>query len=215
MGTYDAKNNKIAIYVDGLLKKSVDYTIGSGQTYRNVWVNNFFIGRDPNNSTANAGYFYQGYVNDVRFYDHCLSGREVKEISDGLILHYRFSSPLTDASSNLVRNGFGNLGYENWVSSTNASTDVPSASTATKSFYNNNTVDLIPIVPDHQYTLSGYVKRYGTTTTASRMSIIPYDADKLRIQNYHSNGFLTATTTTLARDLNPGDTVIHAANLSG
>lgn len=166
------------------------------------------IGRE---TYANGYFGFNGEICDLRVFNHCLSDKEIREIANGLILNYRFSSPLTDASSNLVRNGFGNLGYENWAN-TNASTDVPSASTATKSFYNNNTTEGIPIVPDHQYTLSGYVKRYGTTTTASRMSIIPYDADKLRIQNYHSNGFLTATTTTLAKDLNSGDTVVYVTS---
>lgn len=211
--TYSAEENKMAIYVDGVLRNRVDYIIGSGQTYRNVWTNNFYIGRDPNNSTANAGYFFQGSVNDVRFYDHCLSDKEVKEISKALILHWKLSDQLVEGNGNLIKNGFGWLGASvNWASSSNISTDVPSASTASYSYVNNNTVDLIPINPDHTYEISGYQKRNGTTGSASRFSIAPYDVDKNWITNYMSNGFQTATTTTLAKDLVSGDTVVYVTS---
>lgn len=44
------------------------------------------------NSTSGAGsafsYPMSGYINDFRLYDNCLSEKEIKEISKGLILHY-------------------------------------------------------------------------------------------------------------------------------
>lgn len=85
--TYDVNTNIISFYFDGVLANSVSYT--TGYTYSSSWVNGIFIGRDPNNSTANAHYFYKGDMNDVRIYDHCLSPKEVKEISKGLVLHYQ------------------------------------------------------------------------------------------------------------------------------
>ena len=60
------------------------------------------------NSTSGAGvafsYPMNGYINDFRLYDHCLSPMEVKQISQGLVLHY----PLN-------RNGWG---QENLISGT-------------------------------------------------------------------------------------------------
>lgn len=44
------------------------------------------IGDDYRGGTSVS---YMGYINDVRIYDHCLSAREVHEISKALFLHYK------------------------------------------------------------------------------------------------------------------------------
>jgi len=99
-GTYDKVTNKISIYVDGILKNTVNYT--SGSTYSSSWTNGIFIGRDPNDNTQNDSYFYKGKVNDVRIYDHCLSAKEVHEIAKGLILHYKLDDPYIESTINLI-----------------------------------------------------------------------------------------------------------------
>lgn len=101
--TYDLETNTMSIYVDGQLKNSRIYTAGA--TYVHSWTNYFYVGRDPNNSTANAAYFYNGSVNDVRFYDHCLSAKEVKEISKGLAVHYKLNEQYVGTISNMLTPG--------------------------------------------------------------------------------------------------------------
>ena len=49
-----------------------------------VAATNLYIGKRG----GDTGY-YSGKLNDVRIYDHCLSDKEVEEISKGLVLHYK------------------------------------------------------------------------------------------------------------------------------
>lgn len=55
--------------------------------------------------------FLTGYVNDFRVYDHCLSTREVKELSKGLVLHYPLNQP--ERSQNLIANSTTVIGGGN------------------------------------------------------------------------------------------------------
>lgn len=54
---------------------------------------NLYVG----SATYYNGFTLKGSINDVRIYDHCLSAKEVKELSKGLICHYK-----------LDNDGFGN-----------------------------------------------------------------------------------------------------------
>lgn len=77
----------------------------------------FYVNGDLKGTTSNVdttyycrGDFYIGdngvdiLQNDVRIYDHCLSTKEVKEISQGLILHYKLDGWSGGAGENLVWN---------------------------------------------------------------------------------------------------------------
>ena len=96
--TYDVKTNDICIYVDGKIGKKEKYT--SGYTYASSWSNEICIGRNTNAGSETTDYFYQGNINDVRIYDNCLSAKEIREISKGLILHYPLNQP--EQSKNLI-----------------------------------------------------------------------------------------------------------------
>lgn len=56
---------------------------------------------------GNPSYILNGYLNDCRYYDHCLSAKEVEEISKGLISHFKlnnngYSNLLTSTTSRTV-----------------------------------------------------------------------------------------------------------------
>lgn len=59
-------------------------------------------------SFGQAGSMVQ--LQDFRIYDHCLSPKEVKEVSKGLILHYPLSSPYEEPVKNIYGNQYEN-GY--------------------------------------------------------------------------------------------------------
>lgn len=57
------------------------------------------IGRE----TYAGGYFgFNGCLNDLRIYDHCLSEKEIKEIAKGLILHYKLDDAYNEQSTFLT-----------------------------------------------------------------------------------------------------------------
>ena len=78
--------DKTNAYVDGVLCGSIQYG-GMPSTYD---VADVLIG----GATYTTPTFrFNGLMNDIRIYDHCLSPLEVKEISKGLVLHYPLSMP--------------------------------------------------------------------------------------------------------------------------
>ena len=71
------KNPNGFMYINGILKHQFTGTSNSSSFAYET------------NLMANGGTFK--YLNDYRIYDHCLSAAEVKEISQGLVLHYKLS----------------------------------------------------------------------------------------------------------------------------
>jgi hypothetical protein len=50
--------------------------------------------------------------------------------------------------------------------------------------------NVIPINPNHTYTISGYIKSSGATSGTTYPAILPYDIDKKFIGYYNcANGF--------------------------
>lgn len=89
------KDSMIHIYVDG---KKVGSTTNIG-TWSNAGLNSFYIGRDSRTGST----VVNGLIDDVRIYDHALSEREVRDLSQGLVLHYTF-----DQFQEPTENGFTN-----------------------------------------------------------------------------------------------------------
>ena len=79
-------NSKMTVYLDGIENTSgtpsvlPTYTTDTGLCIGCFYYNNSFI------------YQILGFVNDFRLYDHCLSQKEIKELSKGLCLHYKLSN---------------------------------------------------------------------------------------------------------------------------
>ena len=98
------------IYRNGIL--STDSWSGTLAT-KNKTAGHFYLGRDSRTGTTALN----GRLNDVRIYDHCLSAAEVREISQGLVLHYKLDDIYSMATTNQLGSksehfsGWGSYGF--------------------------------------------------------------------------------------------------------
>ena len=97
------------LYLNGVL---INETTTTG-TPTTATTSTFSIGASQTSPTAASGNQFNGYLNDVRIYDHCLSPLEIKEISQGLVLHYKlnnftnFTDLINDSASWTLYNNLG------------------------------------------------------------------------------------------------------------
>lgn len=103
-------------YVNGVLDGSTTET--GTPAYVNTSL--YSIGGSMGSATAVTGNYLNGYINDVRIYDHALSVAEVKELAKGLVCHYKLDttglenllaySKVNDANKILLKNNISS----NW-----------------------------------------------------------------------------------------------------
>ena len=95
----------VSYYINGELRQTANYSIAA--TY---WANLFSIGASQANGSSYANYL-NGRLNDFRFYNHCLSLKEIKRISKALTLHFKLNKP-AHPSTNIISesSGYGNNG---------------------------------------------------------------------------------------------------------
>ena len=107
------------LYVDGVLDSSTT-NVGTPTTLNET---SYAIGACHSGATTVSGNPLNGYLNDVRFYNHALSLAEIKELSKGLLRHHKLDTPFS--ISNLVRNttytpynNYGSAGFTATVTNT-------------------------------------------------------------------------------------------------
>ena len=77
------------LYINGELKDSTQ-TVGTTSA---VNANGCLIGYAQSSTSLTTGsQGLKGRLNDVRIYNHCLSQKEIEEISKGLVLHYKLDN---------------------------------------------------------------------------------------------------------------------------
>lgn len=83
--TYDGVS--IKLYIDGNYKneRALEFDLTTTPCY-------FMIGARDNGSGGYSVHAPAAYYNDIRYYDHCLSPEEVREIANGLVLHYKLDA---------------------------------------------------------------------------------------------------------------------------
>lgn len=104
--TYDGASLKS--YLNGNLIATRDGTLAA----RSKTAGEFRLGRD----TRTTDTALNGKLNDIRVYgDHCLSAAEVREISQGLVLHYKLDT-LYPASPTHIDSTISDTAYNNSIS---------------------------------------------------------------------------------------------------
>lgn len=98
--TYQGSSNTVTIYING-----VKCSTQQPKNLTGLSDTTALIGK-----RSSETYLFEGYLNDFRIYNTCLSPRQVKEISRGLICHY----PLGEIDGkiggrNLIKNSRGNV----------------------------------------------------------------------------------------------------------
>ena len=91
-------NGKIKYYINGEYKQEYNMTLNESQ-----WGTLFSIGASQANGSGYGNYL-TGQLNDIRIYDHCLSTKEIKELSKGLILHYKLDDSYLSKGENIMPN---------------------------------------------------------------------------------------------------------------
>ena len=87
ISTYD--NGKCKLYKNGIYIGELN---NQNQFYSDTTITS--IGK----CTYGQFFGFNGYINDLRIYDHCLSNKEVDEIAKGSVLHYQ----LNQSNQNLI-----------------------------------------------------------------------------------------------------------------
>ena len=93
--TYSKSAKQLILYVDG----NTEYTLNN---YVNSSIADYIIIFDWSTTYSGISYRPATKLNDIRIYDHCLSPKEIKEISKGLVLHYPLNDAYVEGTTNLV-----------------------------------------------------------------------------------------------------------------
>lgn len=159
---------------------------------------NTMIGRE----TYASGYFsFNGDISDVRIYDHCLSPKEVKEISKALVLHYPLNDTyITQSTTVYDCSGYSNNGTV--IGSLSCVEDTPRYNVST--YFSANTKHIaLPSINysgfGNSYTFSwwakGNPKMMWGFADGNRLNI-PFVGCYANTENSYKNPFYTPGTTT-------------------
>ena len=106
--TYSRNTRRLRLWINGSTYSNVGHSADPPTDFRtnNLKINYKAIA-GGNGASANIPF----YINDVRIYNHALSEKEVKELSKGLVLHYKLSGP---GNENILTNSTGLQGTSYW-----------------------------------------------------------------------------------------------------
>ena len=194
--SYNGDTSKLSLYLNGEFK----------QEYVTTYA------KEGIASTITLPYGDTRYINDFRIYDHCLSPKEVKEISKGLVLHYPLNDAYVEGTSNLFsadltyHTNWNNSGSAiwNWNDNTIPKINNSIIYSISRTDTGNSTIccGRCNLVAGKTYTASVYVYLSGNTdsnifyvrSVDTNVSILKYNNDA-NPQKWPQNQWIRATAT--------------------
>lgn len=149
-GGYTYDGNNIKLYVNGVCENTISFTnmsVPANPIKVFIW------------SLSHQDYYFNGKLNDVRIYNHCLSLKEVKEISKALILHYPMNnSGLGFCNPNLLT---GTTTGDGWSKTSFDSVERVFTRSTTGTSETYIAKSGVPLRPSTTYTLTADIKTNG------------------------------------------------------
>lgn len=139
--TWSGMEGKLRLYLNGNLVATSD--VPSSVSY-------------DASSSFKIPYDGPRYINDFRVYDHCLSAKEVKEISKGLLCHYK-----------LDNNGFGG---ENLILESHRVTSGSDASGITSTYMDDGSLKIVSTSGNYHWRSCGFSKD-SNSNVGSKLSV--------------------------------------------
>lgn len=93
------KNNVGTLYKNGEYIGTYAFSQSIDENGLQSDADNTTVGRE---TYANGYFGFNGYIQDLRVYNHCLTANEAKQISQGLVLHYPLSDKYIESTTNLI-----------------------------------------------------------------------------------------------------------------
>ena len=103
------KNKTLYSYLNGVLVKTTDisgYKLTLNRNYLRLGSSSY------NNGSSQYYEPFNGYLNNVKIYDHCLSKEEVKQDYLTPMLHYAFEDPYVEPTENLCNTFTKQIAYD-------------------------------------------------------------------------------------------------------